>query len=113
MPDPDAEAHGSRPPQHPRDGGTALHDTFSPQAARTLEFHAPPKQGSWLNIAGIELAVFSNSRLSPCIADDAIRRREIHADVSERDSRVEPVKWRFTAQDARRKLARLYQCVSA
>ena len=37
--------------------------------ARRLEFHYPPKHGSWLNIAEIELAVLSNMCLTQRIPD--------------------------------------------
>jgi hypothetical protein len=40
-----------------------LYETFAPEEARRilrkLEFHYTPKHGSRLNIAGIELSVFS------------------------------------------------------
>ena len=88
----------------------SLYDAFPPDEARAiarkLEFHYTPKHGSWLNIAEIELAVLSNMCLSPRIADDATLKREIDANVSERNAKAEPVKWRFTNQEARCKLAR-------
>jgi hypothetical protein len=62
--------------------------------------------GSWLNIAEIELAVLSNMYLSQRIADEASLRREVEANVRERNAKAAPLKWRFTTQDARRKLAR-------
>ena len=80
--------------------------------ARKLEFHYTPKHGSWLNIAEIELAVLSNSCLSRRIPDETTLRLEVNANVRERNARASPVKWKFTAQEARRKLARLYPCVS-
>ena len=42
----------------------SLYDAFPPEQAhsiaRKLEFHTPPKHGSWLNIAEIEWAVLAN-----------------------------------------------------
>jgi hypothetical protein len=78
-----------------------------------LEFHYTPKHGSWLNIAGIELAVLSNTCLSRRIPDKDRLRREVEANVQAGNVKAMPVKWRFTTQDARRKLARLYPYVSA
>ncbi len=75
--------------------------------ARRLEFHYTPKHCSWLNIAEIELAVLSNRCLSQRIPDKESLRREIAANVQARNAKSPPVKWRFTTQDARRKLARL------
>ncbi len=94
----------------------ALYEAFPPEEARALarklEFHYTPKHGSWLNIAEIELAVLSNSTLSHRIPDEATLRREIEASVRERNAKAVPVNWRFTTQDARRKLTRLYPAVS-
>lgn len=81
--------------------------------ARKLEFHYTPKHGSWLNIAEIELAVLSNSGLSQRIPDKETLRREVEANVRVRNVKATPVKWRFTTQEARRKLARLYPCTSS
>lgn len=94
----------------------SLYEAFPAEQARALarrlEFHYTPKQGSWLNIAEIELAVLSNRCLSQRIPDKDTLRREVEANVRERNVKATPVKWRFTTQDARRKLARLYPCVS-
>ena len=93
----------------------SLYEAFPPDEARAiarkLEFHYTPKHGSWLNIAEIELAVLSNSCLSRRVPDEHTLRREVDANVRERNAKASPVKWKFTAQDARRKLARLYPCV--
>jgi len=72
-----------------------------------------PKHGSWLNIAEIELAVLSNMCLSRRIPDKDTLRREVEANVKERNLKAMPVNWHFTTQDARLKLARLYPCVSS
>jgi hypothetical protein len=80
---------------------------------RRLEFHYTPEQGSWLNIAETELAVLSNSCLSQRIPDKDSLRRKAEANVRERNLKAMPVNWRFTTQEVRRKLARLYPCVSA
>lgn len=80
--------------------------------ARKLEFHHTPKHDSWLNIAEIELAVLSNTRLSRRIPDKDRLRREAEANIQARNAKAMPVKWRFTTQNARRKLARLYPYIS-
>lgn len=53
--------------------------------ARRLEFHYTPKHGSWLNIAEIELAVLSNMCLSQRIPDKGQLRREVEANVAQRN----------------------------
>lgn len=95
----------------------SLYEAFPPEEARTiarkLEFHYTPKHGSWLNIAEIELAVLSNMCLSQRIPDEETLRQQVEANVRERNAKAAPVKWRFSTQDARRKLARLYPRVSS
>jgi hypothetical protein len=62
---------------------SSLYETFAPEVARRivrrLEFHYTPKHGSWLNMAEIELSVFSRQCLSRRIADEATLKREIKA----------------------------------
>lgn len=95
----------------------SLYEAFPAEEARAiakkLEFHYTPKHGSWLNIAEIELAVLFNSCLSKRIPDAETLQREVDANVRERNAKAIPVKWQFTTQDARRKLARLYPRVSS
>jgi hypothetical protein len=62
-----------------------------------------------LNIAEIELAVLSNSCLSRRIPEEPTLRRKVDGNVLDRNAKAIPVKWKFTAQEARRKLARLYR----
>lgn len=94
----------------------SLYEAFPAEQARTLarklEFHYTPKHGSWQNIAEIELAVLPNMCLPRRIPDKDTLCREVDANVQERNLKAAPVNWRFTTQDARRKLARLYPCVS-
>ena len=79
--------------------------------ARTLEFHSPPEHGSWLNIAEIEWAVLAK-RCPDRMPDEASLRQHVQANIKERNAKAEPVKWRFSTQVARSKLARLYPSVS-
>ena len=94
----------------------SFYEVFPPDEARAiakkLEFHYTPKHGSWLNIAEIELAVLSNMCLSQRIPDEDTLRRQVEANVRERNAKAAPVKWRFTTQNARRKLARMYPRIS-
>ena len=95
----------------------SLYAAFPPEEARAIarkiEFHYTPKHGSWLNIAEIELAVLSNMCLSKRIPDEHSLRKQVAANVHERNAKASPAKWQFSVQDARRKLKRLYPCVSA
>lgn len=94
----------------------SLYEAFAPEEARRiarkLEFHFTPKHGSWLNIAEIEFAVLSNMCLNERIPDEETLTREVAANVALRNARALPVKWRFTTEDARVKLQRLYPSIS-
>ena len=92
---------------------TSFYKAFPPDEARQLcsrlELVHTPVHGSWLNIAEIELSVFSRQCLSRRIPDLETLRSEALAWQEYRNkvagSRVD---WRFTTQDARIRLKRLY-----
>jgi len=60
---------------------------FEPDEARRLtnrfEFHYTPKNGSWLNMAEIELSVLSRQCLDRRIPDEATLSDEVHAWVDQ------------------------------
>lgn len=95
----------------------SLYETFTPEEAnaiaKRLEFHYTPKHGSWLNIAELEFAVLSKTCLDQRIPDEAMLRREVAANVAERNARAHQVQWKFTSKDARKKLQRLYPSISS
>jgi len=90
----------------------SLYETFAPAEARRLaerlEIHYTPKHGSWLNIAEIELSALNGQCLCRRIPSPQAMRREIAAWQSDRNNRGAPVNWRFTTENARIKLTRLY-----
>jgi DDE superfamily endonuclease len=90
----------------------ALYEAFPPQEARRilqrLEFHYTPKHGSWLNMAEIEFNVLNGQCLDRRIADKATLVNEVAAWNIDRNQHATSVKWQFTTQDARIKLAKLY-----
>jgi uncharacterized small protein (DUF1192 family) len=94
----------------------SLDERFAPEEARRilrkLEFHYTPKHGSWLNMAEIELSVFSRQCLDRRIGDEATLKREIKKLEDERNAACAKIEWRFTTEDARRKLHRLYPSTS-
>jgi len=85
---------------------------FEPEEARRLvnrfEFHFTPKHGSWLNMAEIELSVLSRQCINRRIPDEETLRQEVQAWVTDRNSKVVKVDWRFSIADARIKLKHLY-----
>ena len=90
----------------------ALYEAFAPAEAKRLadklEIHYTPKHGSWLNIAEIELSVLSRQCLDRRLPDPATFRAEAQAWEDRRNGDRHRVDWRFTTEDARIKLKRLY-----
>lgn len=90
----------------------SLYETFEPRIAKGLwdrfEFVHTPKHGSWLNMAEIELSVLVRQCLDRRIATIEELRREVAAWVRHRDALEASIDWRFTTDDARIKLKRLY-----
>ena len=93
----------------------SLYDAFPAaefrRIARRLEFHYTPKHGRWLNMAEIELSVISRCCLGQRLPGDEILCREIQALERERNEAQAIINWRFTTEDARRKLHRLYPSI--
>jgi hypothetical protein len=90
----------------------SLYKAFPPEEARyyrnILEIHLTPKHGSWLNMAEIEINVLVNHGLSkriPCIQQ---MRKEVAAWNKARNQSASKINWRFSTDDARIKLKRLY-----
>jgi hypothetical protein len=94
----------------------SLYETFAPEEARRLArklgFHYTPKHGSWLNIAEIELSVFSRQCLDRRIGDEETLKSEVGRLEEARNAAGAKIEWRFTTGDARRKLHRLYPSTS-
>ena len=93
----------------------SLYEAFTPAEAKRiadrLEIHYTPKHGSWLNIAEIELSVLSRQCLDRRIADAEVLTAEVAAWEQARNAAGGRVDWRFTTDDARIKLKRLYPSI--
>ena len=91
---------------------SCLYLAFDPaeahRIAQKIEWHYTPEHGSWLNMAEIELSVLSSQCLKRHVPDAETLRQEVQAWEAWRDAAGRPIKWQFTAADARIKLARLY-----
>jgi transposase len=92
--------------------GASLYKAFEPKEARRilekLEIHYTPKHGSWLNMAEIELSILSRQCLDRRIPDQETLKKEISAWQEKRNASAHPMEWRFTTEDARIKLKKLY-----
>lgn len=95
----------------------SLYKAFTPQEARRilerLEFCYTPKHGSWLNMAEIELSILARQCLDQRIAEFSTLETEVAAWVDARNQQQSWIDWRFTTQDARVKLKRLYPLVNS
>jgi hypothetical protein len=93
----------------------ALYETFAPTEARRLleklEFHYTPKHGSWLNMAEIEFSVLARQCLDRRIPDEETLCQEVAAWERARNAHSTKVRWQFTTDDARIKLAQLYPSI--
>ena len=93
-------------------GKASLYEAFPPHQAKRiadkLEIHPTPKHGSWLNIAEVEHSILATQCLDRRIPSLLVLQREVRAWARDRNLHPTPVNWRFTTDDARIKLTRLY-----
>ena len=93
----------------------SFYETFSPEEARRLverfEFHYTPKHGSWLNMAEIEFSVLARQCINRRIPNTEELEREVIAWANYRNENSANINWRFTTEDARIKLKRLYPLI--
>lgn len=93
----------------------SLYEAFPPQEARRimekLEIHYTPKHGSWLNMAEIELGVLHRQCLQARIPDRPTLTEKVGAWEERRNAAKSTVHWRFTTEDARIKLHKLYPSI--
>ncbi len=92
-----------------------LYEAFEPEEAKRLadklDIHYTPKHGSWLNMAEIEFSHLSRQCLDRRIKSKEILKQEVHAWTAERNQKKASMQWRFTVEDARIKLKRLYPSI--
>lgn len=90
----------------------ALYQAFPAAEARRvlrrLEFHYVPKHASWLNMVEIEIGVLRGQCLDRRIATREELEAEIAAWERQRNASKALIKWMFTTEKARAKMARAY-----
>ena len=90
----------------------ALYRTFAPdearRLARRLAFHYTPKHASWLNMVEIEIGVLRSQCLDRRIDNRQDMENEIDAWQKQRNASGAKIKWMFSTEKARTKLARAY-----
>jgi hypothetical protein len=97
--------------------GASLYKVFAPAEARRLldklDLQYTPKHGSWLNMAEIELSVFSRQCLNRRIGDRTTFQRVATTWSNQRNRSGASVDWQFTTADARIKLKHLYPVIQS
>ena len=87
-------------------------DVLGPRAAnkllRRVQFHYTPKHASWLNMAEIEIGILTRQCLDRRIADRPTLCREVDQWQLARNAECRTIEWKFTRQDADRKLGHHY-----
>jgi hypothetical protein len=90
----------------------SLYTAFPPEEARRLARRLTlcytPRNGSWLNVAEIELSVLTRQCLDRRIGSARELQKTIADWATARNATASRVQWRFTTLDARTKLRRLY-----
>ena len=94
----------------------SLYEAFEPAEAKRiadkLEIHYTPKHGSWLNMAEIEISVLSRQCLTERMENVKRLEKEAMAWATKRNVKEAKVDWRFTTDDARIKLKKLYPSIN-
>ncbi len=90
----------------------SFYEVYPPEVARRLseklEIHYTPLHGSWLNMAEIELSVLSRQALGQRMETLQQVQSAVQAWQEQRNRKQVGINWRFTNEDARIKLKRLY-----
>ena len=90
----------------------SFYEAFEPAEAwrlsQKLEIHYTPLHGSWLNMAEIELSVLARQAVPGRMATMQHVHERVAAWQQARNRQQASIHWRFTSQDARIKLKRLY-----
>jgi len=91
---------------------TSFEEVLGGSAARRLlrrvHFHYTPKHASWLNMAEIEIGIMERQCTNQRIGTEALLRSGVTQWKRRRNRAACGIKWKFTRQDADRKLSRHY-----
>lgn len=76
-----------------------------------FEFHYTPIKASWLNMVEIEISAIATECLHRRIPDIETLKHEVRICVSERNQQKATIRWRFTKNNARKKMERHYPVI--
>ncbi len=75
---------------------------------RKIEFHYTPKHASWLNIAEIEINVLDVECTGRRMGNKEFLTKELEVWEKRRNHQKKKIVWKFTKQDADKKLSKYY-----
>lgn len=91
---------------------SSFYDTFDIQEAERIlnkiEFHYTPTHASWLNVAEIEINAMDTECTGRRIEDKETLTQQVAAWTERRNLQMKKIDWKFTKQDADKKLSRYY-----
>ena len=85
-----------------------LGETASAAVLQRVQFHYTPKHASWLNMAKIEIGIMDRQCTGRRIATAELLQSEAQQWQQQRNLAGQGIEWKFTRQDADRKLCRHY-----
>jgi hypothetical protein len=86
----------------------AFDKTKADRILERVKFIHTPKHGSWLNMAEIEINIMDRQCTGGRIASKEILESELMSWSNDRNEKQRNIEWKFTRQDADRKLSRHY-----
>ena len=90
----------------------AFQDVMGESAAadllRRVEFHYTPKHASWLNMAEIEIGIMERQCTGRRMSSEEALSTEVQEWRQQRNDERRGIDWKFTRQDADRKMSRHY-----
>ena len=85
-----------------------LGETAAAALLQRVQFHYTPKHASWLNMAEIEIGIMDRQCTGQRIATTDLLQAEVAQWQHLRNAAGRGIEWKFTRQDADRKLCRHY-----
>jgi hypothetical protein len=86
----------------------AFDKTKADRILERVKFIYTPKHGSWLNMAEIEINIMDRQCTGGRIASKEILESELMSWSNDRNEKQRNIEWKFTRQDADKKLSRHY-----
>jgi len=85
-----------------------LGETAAAATLQRVQFHYTPKHASWLNMAEIEIGIMDRQGTGQRIGTAELLQTEVAQWQQQRNAAERGIEWKFTRQDADRKMCRHY-----